>query len=135
MEECKEQQFAVVLFFWDYSLQRYVNRKGRARQRKRGEGMKDYAKKFYLSPAWRKTRDAYYRFHFGICERCGAAGDIVHHKIYLTPRNIHDPNVALNFANLELLCQDCHNKEHFERANKRYSFDKDGTVLPPPAKK
>lgn len=88
-----------------------------------------------MSKAWRRTRDAYYKFRYGICERCGAAGDIVHHKIYLTPRNIHDPNIALNFANLELLCQECHNKEHFERVNKRYSFDKNGKVLPPPPKK
>lgn len=93
--------------------------------------MKDYAKKFYLSAAWKRTRDAYVRYRCGICERCGAAGDIVHHKTYITPANINDPRVTLNFANLELLCQDCHNKEHFRRATARYRIGADGTVLPP----
>ena len=93
--------------------------------------MKEFAKKFYLSKAWRKTREAYYRYRFGICERCGAVGDIVHHKKYLSPSNIHDPNITLSFSNLELLCQDCHNKEHFEKDNDRYSFDKNGNVIPP----
>ena len=101
------------------------------RMERRGEIVKDYAKSFYLSKAWRRTRDAYYRFRCGVCERCGAAGDIVHHRVYLTPQNIGDPKVALNFANLELLCQDCHNKEHLRRGRKRYSFDKNGKVLPP----
>lgn len=93
--------------------------------------MKDFAKKFYLSKAWRQTREAYRRYRFGICERCGAAGDIVHHKIYLSPHNIHDANITLNFANLELLCQECHNKEHMKKQNKRYSIDKDGKIIPP----
>lgn len=97
--------------------------------------MKEFAKKFYLSKAWRNTREAYYRFRCGICERCGAAGDIVHHKRYLTPSNIHDPSITLSFANLELLCQECHNKEHFEKENPRYGFDANGNVIPPTAKK
>lgn len=108
---------------------------------------REFAKKFYRSDAWRRTREAYYKYQCGICERCGAAGDIVHHKKYLTPQNINDPHVALDFKNLELLCQDCHNKEHFEKTNevpqkkefnpriKRYSFTKSGEVIPPtPAK-
>lgn len=40
-------------------------------------------------------------------------GEIVHHKIYIGYKNIYNPNVTLNFNNLELLCRDCHNKEHF----------------------
>lgn len=27
--------------------------------------------------------------------------------------NIYNPDITLNFDNLELLCIDCHNKEHF----------------------
>ena len=97
-----------------------------------GRSMKEYAKKFYLSAAWRRTRDAYARYRCGICERCGAAGDIVHHKTHITPANIRDPRVTLNFANLELLCQDCHNKEHFKRVpSTRYRIGSDGSVLPP----
>ena len=88
------------------------------------------------------TRDAYFSYRCGLCERCGEAGKIVHHKIHLTPENIHDPRVTLNFKNLELLCYDCHSKEHeAERlhremkrehaAKSRYTVDRDGTIHPP----
>ena len=39
-------------------------------------------------------------------------GDEVHHKIRLTPENITDPSIALNWDNLELLCKACHQEEH-----------------------
>lgn len=39
-------------------------------------------------------------------------GYIVHHKSYINESNIFNPEVTLNFDNLELLCLDCHNKEH-----------------------
>lgn len=93
--------------------------------------MKDYAESFYLSKSWRSTRNAYYKSKCGLCERCGRAGDIVHHKKYITPKNIRDPQVTLNWANLELLCQDCHNKQHTSKSNKRYLVDKNGNILPP----
>ncbi|MBU9724135.1 MULTISPECIES: HNH endonuclease [Bacillaceae] len=75
---------------------------------------KEYAKKFYKSVAWRKCRDAYFASQFGLCEgdKCNNPGKIVHHVEYITPENISDPNITLNFDNLELLCQDCHNREH-----------------------
>ena len=95
-----------------------------------GGVMKEYAKKFYLSKAWERTRNAYYTYKCGLCERCGEAGDIVHHRIYITPQNIHDSSITLNFANLELLCQDCHNKEHSTKP-KRYAFDANGKIIPP----
>ena len=47
-----------------------------------------------------------------VCERCGRPARIVHHKNYITPQNIHDPYVTLDWANLEALCIDCHNAEH-----------------------
>ena len=40
-------------------------------------------------------------------------GYIVHHKSYIDMSNIYDADITLNFDNLELLCIDCHNKEHF----------------------
>jgi 5-methylcytosine-specific restriction endonuclease McrA len=74
--------------------------------------MKDYAKAFYHSKAWRDCRASYIIKVHGLCERCAAGGKIVHHKIYLNESNIDDPNVTLSHDNLELLCQDCHNREH-----------------------
>jgi len=41
-------------------------------------------------------------------------GYMVHHKQYLNKNNIYDANITMGFENLELLCIDCHNKEHFE---------------------
>lgn len=38
---------------------------------------------------------------------------IVHHKIYLNDTNYQDDDIALNEDNLEGICIDCHNKEHF----------------------
>jgi 5-methylcytosine-specific restriction endonuclease McrA len=74
---------------------------------------KTWAKKFYNSILWKRTQANYRQLHYGICERCGRPdGIIVHHKIYLTENNIDNPNIALNFNNLELLCIDCHNQEH-----------------------
>lgn len=76
------------------------------------DNVKEWAKPFYKSKAWRNCRDAYFISKHGLCERCGRPGLIVHHRIYLTPQNINDPNATLSWDNLELLCQDCHNKEH-----------------------
>ena len=50
--------------------------------------------------------------HNYICERCGQPAKIVHHKKYITPFNISDPSITLDWNNLECLCQDCHNAEH-----------------------
>jgi len=83
---------------------------------------KAYARKFYNSAAWKKCRKSYFDYRHGLCERCQAPGKIVHHKTYITPRNINDTNITLNWNNLELVCQDCHNKEHHEK----YSVTKPG---------
>ena len=93
---------------------------------------KEYAKPFYKSAAWLRCRDSYIRSVGGLCERCYAkglirAGVIVHHKCYISPENINDPTVTLNYDNLELLCQECHNNEHFEQ-KKRFFVDGFGKV-------
>ena len=80
----------------------------------RNEG---FAKAFYCSWPWIKCARSYKRSKGGLCERCWAKGLIVpgaevHHKIRLTPENIKDPAVALNWDNLELLCKNCHLEEH-----------------------
>ncbi len=79
-----------------------------------GDVAKEWAKSFYKSKAWQDCRDAYFISKHGLCERCGRPGKIVHHKIYLTPENINDPNITLSWENLELVCATCHQHEHFE---------------------
>ena len=103
---------------------------------------KDYAKAFYTSKAWQQTRDAYYKHARGQCARCqeefkagkrGLAemnpGKIVHHKKHITPENINDPSVTLSFDNLELLCDEHHNRHH-KGKGRRYTFDKEGRIIP-----
>lgn len=68
---------------------------------------------FYRSKAWKRTRAAYLEKVHRICERCGKPAVIVHHKRHITAGNVGDQSVTLDFANLEALCMDCHNKEHF----------------------
>ncbi len=89
-------------------------------------------KAFYKSKTWQRCRDEYMKSVGGLCERCEARGiirpaRIVHHKEYISPANIRDPFILLSFDNLEALCQDCHNNEHFKK-NKRYKANIDGTI-------
>lgn len=90
--------------------------------------------KFYKTSAWLKCRDGYIKSVGGLCERCLAngiitPGYIVHHKCYIDQWNVNDPSVTLNWDNLEYLCLDCHNKEHFkEKVPSRYKVNSDGSV-------
>ena len=98
---------------------------------------REFSKKFYNSKQWIKCRELYKQSVNGLCERCLSKGkyvlgDEVHHKIYLSPENINDPHVTLNWDNLELLCAACHSKEH----NEKYSplredvmFDENGDLI------
>ena len=61
--------------------------------------------RFYQSRAWRKTRNAYINSVHSICERCGSPADIVHHKIYIDIDNINNPDITLNWDNLEAVCR------------------------------
>lgn len=99
--------------------------------------MKEYAKSFYKSKAWKSARQQAIIRADGLCERCRAKGIykpgcIVHHKKYITPENIGDSRITLDLCNLEYVCEDCHNKEHKAKHNTRYSFDANGNMLPPP---
>lgn len=94
--------------------------------------MREFAEAFYNSPAWRETRKAFTKSKGGLCERCYAmgiikAGEIVHHKIHLSPGNINDPAVTLNWNNLELLCREHHGEEH-QKVKRRYKVDAQGRV-------
>jgi len=92
---------------------------------------REFATAFYHSAAWLKCRDGYIRSVHGLCERCGAAGLIVHHRELLTPANINDPSVTLNWELLELLCQQCHNQEHGEAGPvaEGLRFDDEGNLV------
>ena len=93
---------------------------------------KEWAKGLYKSKAWQKCREGYIQSVMGLCEKCGAGGKIVHHKILLTPQNINDPEVSLNWENLELLCQDHHNMEHHggSATVENVRFDAYGNLVP-----
>lgn len=98
---------------------------------------REFASKFYKSKAWKQARQAYFTMRHGLCERClengrYVPGEIVHHKIHLTPSNINNPVISLGFNNLELLCRECHAKEHSGAPSfePRVQFDGDGNLLP-----
>lgn len=102
---------------------------------------REFAKGFYRSKSWKHTREAYFNSVHGLCERCRAQGviskgEIVHHKEHLTPENINNPEIALGFDNLELLCRPCHAEEHPEIYQKendaqplRVAFDENGDLI------
>lgn len=94
--------------------------------------MKDFAKEFYKSKAWRNMRAYVYQRDMGMCVRCGRPGEIVHHIEYLTPHNIGDPDITLSADNLELLCRVCHAIEHEGGAatSGELEFDSNGDLVP-----
>lgn len=94
--------------------------------------MKDYAKQFYASNAWATCRAAYRESVGGLCERCYekgmiTPGEIVHHKVHLTPENINNPEVTLSFDNLQLVCRECHAEIH-KGKEIRYKVDEYGSI-------
>ena len=94
--------------------------------------MREFAKAFYKSAAWKQCRTAYAKAAGGLCERClskglYAPGEIVHHKTALTPDNIGNPAIALSWDNLELVCRNCHAELH--GVVRRYQVDGMGRVL------
>lgn len=72
-----------------------------------------------------------------MCQYCKEElGEIVHHVEWLTPENINDPKIALDFANLAFVCNTCHNRIKNPKNNKkRYHFDADGQMITPPLQK
>ncbi|MCL2197302.1 MAG: HNH endonuclease [Defluviitaleaceae bacterium] len=101
--------------------------------------MKTFAKQFYKSKLWKTCRESYLKKVFNICERCDGIAKIVHHKIHLTPGNINTPTITLDHANLEAVCQTCHNREHHamykpkhdggDTLDTGYTFDDDGRIV------
>lgn len=102
---------------------------------------KPFAKKFYSSNEWKSCRENYIKqmpkYKRNLCERCFAKGvhklgEELHHKIWLTPKNINDKNITLNHDNLILLCFDCHRAEHGQRNESQYIYDEQGALIPNP---
>ena len=90
----------------------------------------DKLHQFYVGRAW---RDLSYRLKIergGKCERCGWtvitredwARLIGHHRIELNDDNVDDPNIALNPERIEIICNDCHNKEHRRFGHRKQVF-------------
>ena len=101
---------------------------------------------FYNTKGWKQNRKAYALSRNCICERCGrpvyVSGVneflpkgkriryIVHHKVHLDDSNFSDPKIAYDWNNLELLCIDCHNREHYEQPTRDdLVFDQDGNLI------
>lgn len=98
--------------------------------------MKDFAYRFYSSKQWKHCRESYKKIMHYQCEMCGGVGEIVHHKIVLDAVNINDPNVALNYRNLRLLCRKCHGLMHGTQTTvEGVRFDDNGDLvaIPPPS--
>lgn len=86
-----------------------------------------FARSFYNSAKWKGLRAAIIQERGPVCQRCGRIVSdttrlIAHHKKALTPDNLNDVKISLNAANIELVCFDCHNKEH-----ERYGYKQDGS--------
>jgi len=98
---------------------------------------KEFAKSLYQSTAWISTRNAYFKSKQGLCERCLkqnkiVVGEIVHHKEYITPQNINNPDITLNWNNLELVCRECHKKEHdgnLQSISEGLIFNENGDIV------
>ena len=105
----------------------------RVTNRKKKIMAKEFAKKFYRSKAWKDCRKAYIKECAGLCEACLAdgiirAGEELHHKIPLTPDNINDAYVTLNFDNLIYLCHEHHMIAHDAKHVPRFTIDAYGKV-------
>ena len=101
-----------------------------------------FANRFYSSEAWKKCRAEFKKSKGKLCESCLAKGIInagskenplqVHHKVELTPENIDDPSITLNWDNLELLCQQCHIERHADedrQSTGRWEIGENGEVI------
>jgi len=105
---------------------------------------KEWAKKFYNSTAWKKCRVAYIKSVQGLCETCLEQGEIrtgfiVHHKILLTPQNINNYEISLNWDYLKYECKEHHDENEGHGVQKAgdviregLMFDDKGDIVPSP---
>lgn len=90
---------------------------------------KEFSERIYKSKRWQRLRKLYFELVYGLCERCGGVGKILHHKIELTPENINDIEIVYGFDNLELLCTTCHNQEHHREDREDYYINELGELI------
>lgn len=92
----------------------------------------EFARKFYKSSAWKKTREYIFIKYNGLCAECGNIGEEVHHIQFLTNDNINDHYIATGENNLILLCRECHHKRHNKRKSTREGlrFNESGELVP-----
>ena len=91
-----------------------------------------FADSFYAGIRWKETRRAFKKSKGGLCELClkrglYTPGEIVHHIKPITPDNMDDPTITLNWDNLQLLCRKCHERIH-STTPRRYAVDEFGHV-------
>lgn len=104
-------------------------------------------KDLYKSKAWQDTRRYIWLKQSCLCARCNKPvyvdgisewipkekrlKGIVHHKIYLNDYNYTNDNIAFAEENLEGLCIECHNEEHFNKGVTRMDvkFDEFGNLV------
>jgi len=104
-------------------------------------------KEFYQSKVWKQVRKNIWLKQSCLCARCHRPvyvnnisewipkekrlKGIVHHKEYLNDININDESISLNEDNLEGLCIDCHNNEHFSTNVTKLDvmFDEEGNLV------
>lgn len=73
------------------------------------------SKKFYQTPAWKRTRAAYRREH-PLCEECERNGRItqMYYVDHIQP--IRMGGSELSWDNLQSLCKDCHHSKSGKEA-------------------
>lgn len=94
---------------------------------------------FYTSTKWRKCRESFIEAKGNLCEKCLSKGIIesgskahpleVHHKIRLNAQNLRNPEIALGWDNLIVLCERCHHEEHERRKNRRWKVENGRVVI------
>ena len=94
----------------------------------------DKIHQFYCSKVWRDLSYSLKVKANGKCSRCGEvfldfSKLIGHHTIELNEGNVDDPSISLNPELIEIICHDCHNKEHRRFGNKQNVYIVYGSPL------
>lgn len=93
---------------------------------------KEWAKDFYHSSNWIKTRNYIMSKYYYVCQICKQRpAEIVHHIIWLNPSNINNPDITLNEINLIPVCRECHALIHegVSSTNEEVMFNSDGELI------